>query len=113
MTTFTTRDALDQESNEGQYFRPIPIRFKKVFTNNIKYYMINPDWTTEQFYEFIKPYVMIDFELAPFDIVEAGLPMSEHAAPIRITNNIKIREMFNEFENLTFYIRGQTNLLIN
>ena len=107
MTTFTTRDALDQESNEGQYFRPIPIRFKKVFTNNIKYYMINPDWTTEQFYEFIKPYVTIDFELVPFDIVEAGLPMSEHAVPIRISSNIKIREMFENFENLTFYIRGR------
>jgi hypothetical protein len=69
--------------------------------------MINPDWTTEQFYEFIKPYVTIDFELVPFDIVEAGLPMSEHAAPIRISSNIKIREMFENFENLTFYIRGR------
>ena len=109
MTSFTTRDALDQESNEGQYFRPIPIRFKKVFTNNIKYYMINPDWTTQQFYEFIKPYVTIDFELVPFDIVEAGLPMSEHAAPIRITSNIKIREMFANLDNLTFYIRQRVN----
>jgi hypothetical protein len=24
--------------------------------------MINPNWTTQQFYEFIKPYVFIDFE---------------------------------------------------
>jgi len=109
MTTFTTRDALDQESNEGQYFRPISVRFKKVFTNNIKYYTINPDWTIEQFHEFIKPYVAIDFELAPFDIVEAGLPMSEHAQAIRITNNIKVREMFTNLDQLTFYIRGRVD----
>ena len=107
MTTFTTRDALNQELSEGQHFRPISVRFKKVFTTNIKYYMINPDWTTYQFYEFIKPYVLIDFELSNFDIVEAGLPMSEHAVPIRVSSNIKIREMFENFENLTFYIRGR------
>jgi hypothetical protein len=108
MTTFTTRDALNQELSEGRNFRPISVRFKKVFTTNVKYYMINPDWTTEQFYEFIKPYVMIDFEMAPFDIVEAGLPMSERAAPIRISNNIKVREMFENLDGLTFYIRSRT-----
>jgi hypothetical protein len=105
MTTFTTRDALNQELSEGQHFRPISIRFKKVFTTNVKYYMVNPDWTTQQFYEFIKPYVLIDFELERFDIVEAGLPLSERAAPIRISNNIKIREMFANLDSLTFYIR--------
>ena len=109
MTSFTTRDALNQELSEGRSFRPISVRFKKVFTSNVKYYMINPDWTTQQFYEFIKPYVLIDFELAAFDIVEAGLPMSERAAPIRISNNIKIREMFENLESLTFYIRERTN----
>lgn len=109
MTTFTTRDELNQELSEGQHFRPISIRFKKVFTTNVKYYMVNPDWTTQQFYEFIKPYIAIDFELVPFDIVEAGLPMSERAAPIRISSNIKIREMFANFENLTFYIRQRVN----
>ena len=109
MTSFTTRDALNQELSEGRSFRPISVRFKKVFTTNVKYYMINPDWTTEQFYEFIKPYIMIDFELAPFDIVEAGLPMSERATPIRITSNIKVREMFENLDSLTFYIRGRTN----
>ena len=109
MTTFTTRDELNQELSEGQYFRPISVRFKKVFTTNVKYYMVNPDWTTQQFYEFIKPYIAIDFELVPFDIVEAGLPLSERAAPIRISSNIKIREMFANFENLTFYIRQRIN----
>lgn len=109
MTTFTTRDELNQELSEGQHFRPISIRFKKVFTTNVKYYMVNPDWTTQQFYEFIKPYIAIDFELVPFDIVEAGLPLSERAAPIRISSNIKIREMFANFENLTFYIRQRVN----
>jgi hypothetical protein len=105
MTTFTTRSALNQELSEGQHFRPISARFKKVYTTNVKYYMINPDWTTQQFYEFIKPYVLIDFELGHFDIVEAGLPMSERDNPIRISNNIKIREMFNNLDSLTFYIR--------
>jgi len=109
MTSFTTRAALNQELSDGQHFRPISARFKKVFTTNIKYYMINPDWTTKQFYEFINPYVLIDFELSLFDIVEAGLPLSEHANPIRISNNIKIREMFNDLDNLTFYIRERTN----
>ena len=109
MTTFTTRDELNQELSEGQHFRPISVRFKKVFTTNVKYYMVNPDWTTQQFYEFIKPYIAIDFELVPFDIVEAGLPLSERAAPIRISSNIKIREMFVNFENLTFYIRQRVN----
>jgi hypothetical protein len=42
MTSFTTRDALNQELSEGQHFRPISVRFKKVFTTNVKYYMINP-----------------------------------------------------------------------
>ena len=105
MTTFTTRAELNQELSEGQHFRPISARFKKVYTTNVKYYMINPDWTTQQFYEFIKPYVLIDFELERFDIVEAGLPLSERAAPIRISNNIKIREMFANLDSLTFYIR--------
>ena len=109
MTTFTTRDELNQELSDGQHFRPISVRFKKVFTTNVKYYMVNPDWTTQQFYEFIKPYIAIDFELVPFDIVEAGLPLSERAAPIRISSNIKIREMFANFENLTFYIRQRIN----
>ena len=108
MTSFTTRDALNQELTEGRNFRPMSDRFKKVFTTNEKYYMINHDWTTEQFYEFIKPYIMIDFELAPFDIVEAGLPMSERATPIRITSNIKVREMFENLDSLTFYIRSRT-----
>ena len=105
MTTFTTRSELNQELSEGQHFRPISVRFKKVFTTNVKYYMINPDWTTQQFREFIKPYVLIDFEIENFDIVEAGLPHSEYASPIRISNNIKIREMFENFDSLTFYIR--------
>lgn len=109
MTTFITRDILNQESNDGQYFRPISVRFKKVYTTNVKYYMANPDWTTQQFYEFIKPYVTIDFELVSFDIVEAGLLMSERAAPIRISSNIKLREMYNNLDNLTFYVRERTN----
>ena len=109
MTTFTTRSELNQELSEGQHFRPISVRFKKVFTTNVKYYMINPDWTTYQFYEFIKPYVLIDFDLVHFDIVVAGLPMSERDNPIRISKNIKVREMFNNLDSLTFYIRERTN----
>ena len=107
MSAFTSRELLDQESNEGQYFRPISVRFKKVSTNNIKYYMINPDWTTRQLYEFIKPYIVIDFELVPFDIVEVGLPLAERAEAVQITNNIRVREMFRNLDHLCFYVRSQ------
>lgn len=107
MSTFSTREALNQESNEGRFIRPVSVRFKKIYTTNVKYYMINPNWTTQQFYEFIKPYVLIDFELASFDIVEAGRPRGELADPVRITNNVTVNEMFSEINELTFYIRDQ------
>jgi hypothetical protein len=102
MSTFTTRSDLNQESND---MRPICVRFKKVYTTNVKFYMINPNWTTQQFYEFIKPYVFIDFEILRFEIVEAGRPGSEQADSIRITNNITVNEMFANLNELTFYIR--------
>ncbi len=101
MSTFTTRNDLQQESNG----RPSCIRFKKVYTTNVKFYMINPNWTTRQLYEFIKPYVFIDFEISDFEIVQAGQPGAEQATPIRITNNTTMNEMFDNLDDLTFYIR--------
>jgi hypothetical protein len=67
--------------------------------------MTNPYWTTQQLYEFIKPYVFIDFEISDFEIVRAGQRGAEEATPIRITNNITMNEMFANLDEETFYIR--------
>ena len=100
MTTLNnSRNALIQESNNGIW---ITLRVKKVYTTNVRLYLINPDWTTQQLVDFIKPYVAIDFELAQFDLVEAG---QETGPAIRITSNIKISEMFGNLEYLCFYVR--------
>ena len=101
----SSRQELNPEFNNGQYFNSVTIRFKKVFTTNIKFYTVCPDWTTQQLVEFIKPYVAVDFELEQFDIVESGLPLSELANPIRISGNIKISEMFGNVNQLCLYIR--------
>ena len=101
----SSRQELNPEINNGQYFNSITLRFKKVFTTNIKFYTVCPDWTTQQLVEFIKPYVAIDFELEQFDIVESGLELSELANPIRISGNIKISEMFRNLNQLCLYIR--------
>jgi hypothetical protein len=100
-----SRHELNPEFNNGQYFNSVTIRFKKVFTTNIKFYTVCPDWTTQQLVEFIKPYVAVDFEIEQFDIVESGLPLSELANPIRISSNIKISEMFGNMNQLCLYIR--------
>jgi hypothetical protein len=67
--------------------------------------MTNPNWTTRELYEFIKPYVFIDFEISDFEIVQAGQRGAEQATPIRITNNITMNEMFANLDEETFYIR--------
>jgi hypothetical protein len=112
MSSFNHREILNQENNEGIYIRPISIRFNKIYTNHTKYYMINPNWTIQQLYEFIKPYILIDFELNNFCIIQNNYPLSENSKlipiliPIPITNTIKINEMFKNLNDLSFYIKN-------
>lgn len=101
-----SRLALDPENNNGRAFTPVTIRFKLVYTTGIRFYTVCPDWTTRQLMEFIRPYVIIDFQLNEFEIVEAGLPLAERAEPIRISGNLKICDIVNNMNYLCLYIRA-------
>ena len=99
------RQNLNPEQNDGQQFTPVTIRFKLVYTTSIRFYTVCPDWTTRQLLKFIRPYVTIDFGLDDFDIVVSGQPMSERAIALRISSNIKVRDITDNMNYLCFYIR--------
>lgn len=100
-----SRTILDPEFNEGQSFTPVTIRFKLVYTTVIRFYTVCPDWTTRQLKEFIGPYVLTDFGLEDFDIVETRQPGDEQARPIRISSNIKVSQILSNMSYLCMYIR--------
>lgn len=102
-----SRNNLDPEQNDGQQFTPVTIRFKLVYTTSIRFYTVCPDWTTRELIKFIRPYVAIDFGLTDFDIVVSGQPMAETGDALRISSNIKVRDITNNMNYLCFYIRPQ------
>ena len=102
-----SRENLNPEENDEEHFVPVTIRFKLVYTTAIRYYTVCPDWTTRQLMEFIRPYVIIDFGHTQFDIVVCGQPMAEQDAALRLSRNIKVRDIINNMNYLCFYIRPQ------
>ena len=99
------RRILDPETNSGIQFTPLTIRFKLVYTTSIRFYTVCPDWTTRELYNFIRPYVSVDFGLENFDIVLAGQPESEEANAIIMSNNLKISDVISRLNSVTMYIR--------
>jgi hypothetical protein len=71
----------------------ITVYFKEAFTTNIKYYNIPIKWTTEQFVNIVKEWIMEDFDLSSrnienysINIIEMGQEIhgvkSEDAPPV-------------------------------
>jgi hypothetical protein len=93
----------------SQNFNTIPIQFKEVWTDNLKVYYINPEWTTRQLLQYITPQVLIDFGLSNFELVLAGQSMavSEMAPALVINDNIRIKHdiLGPEMRIISFYIR--------
>lgn len=88
-------------------FQPVPVYFKKVFTEQSKTYLVYPDWTITQFQAAIRPLISIDFNIESenIELVETGQDDSENASAIQIINDTKMYEVWTSALNVSFYVR--------
>jgi hypothetical protein len=94
----------------------VSVYFKEIFTSNIKNYLVDPNWSTSDFKNILKSYIIRDFDIDEFELVEAGQIInnmaSEYAPAINISDNIKLKNLFGNFEHTSFYIR-RINEIVN
>jgi ABC-type proline/glycine betaine transport system substrate-binding protein len=99
------RHYLHQQISNGQIYNPVLLHLKKVFTTNTKIYIINPDWTIKQLTDYIAPYIIPDFGLNEFELVEVGQNGAEYADPIQITTRHKVKDLYPGETDIYCYIR--------
>jgi hypothetical protein len=88
------RHYLHQQISNGQIYNPVRLHLKKIFTINTKIYLINPDWTMKQLSDFIAPYIISDFGLDEFELVNIGQDEAEYAKHIYISITNKISDLY-------------------
>ena len=79
-----------------------------MWTNNVRQFNINPNWSVSQFVEVITPHLKRDFNMDSFDIVETGqdapgIP-AEAGIPLEMSNSI-IKNKWRHKLEVSFYIR--------
>ena len=101
----------------------IPVYFKEVYTTKVMYYNLDHNWTKSQFMTYIRPLIARDFNINidNFEIVETGQELrnddnqllpSEEAPGIEI-NNVKLREIWGDSLNVSFYVRKKNDTNVN
>jgi hypothetical protein len=88
------RHYLHQQISNGQ-----------IFTINTKIYLINPDWTMKQLSDFIAPYIISDFGLDEFELVNIGQDEAEYAQHIYISTTNKISDLYPGENDIYCYVR--------
>ena len=82
----------------------ISIYFKEAWTDNTKYYLINPIWNQEQLYTYLNPFILTNFNISDFEIVEMGQILMENAASINLGDTLLEQKYGNSLQ-VSFYIR--------
>ena len=82
----------------------ISIYFKEAWTDNTKYYLINPIWNQEQLYTYLKPFILTNFNISDFEIVEMGQILMENAPSINLGDTLLEQKYGNPLQ-VSFYIR--------
>lgn len=90
----------------------IPVEFKEVYTANSRNLHCNPNWTTTQLIEIIKPELCREFNIDKdnLEIVEArhsveGLRLEEVTLPLSFDNTVKIKDKWGPKLDVAFYVR--------
>jgi hypothetical protein len=99
------RHYLHQQISNGQIHNPVRLHLKKIFTTNTKIYLVNPDWTIKQLTDFIAPYLISDFELNEFDLVNVGQADAEYAQHIYVSTRYKISDLYPGENDIYCYVR--------
>jgi hypothetical protein len=99
------RHYLHQQISNGQIHNPVRLHLKKIFTTNTKIYLVNPDWTIKQLSDFIAPYIIPDFGLEDFELVNVGQADAEYAQHIYISTSYKIRDLYPGENDIYCYVR--------
>ena len=89
----------------------IPIYFKKIFTEEIKYYYVDSSWTCIELYEKLKHLIYYDFNILKFELVEISKRIidinnikSELRPKFELSNE-KLINLFGHNLEVAFYIR--------
>lgn len=86
---------------------PVSVYFKEAWTEKNKKYMVYPNWTLNQFRNVITPLISIDFniEVGAFELVLVGQDKGENGAPIGLSDQIQLYQLWGETLEIYFYIR--------
>lgn len=79
------------------------VYFKKPFSDNFKWYNICNKWTKQELIQFLRPKVLIDFNLLDFKLIEVGQPLAELAPEINIAH-YTLEQIWGEDLNVAFYL---------
>jgi hypothetical protein len=90
----------------------VELNFKEIYTANTQKYLVNQNWSTYDLKNNLVSKIMEDFNITQnedFEIVESGQYVQgippELAPSLNISNNIILRDLFNNLKNTSFYIR--------
>jgi hypothetical protein len=67
---------------------------------------VNPDWTIKQLTDFIAPYIIPDFGLNEFELVNIGQAEAEYAQHIYPSTSIKISDLYPGENDIYCYVRS-------
>jgi hypothetical protein len=99
------RHYLHQQISNGQIHSPVRLHLKKIFTTNTKIYLVNPDWTIKQLTDFSAPYIIPDFGLNDFELVNVGQDDAEYAHHIYVSTSNRIRDLYPHENDIYCYVR--------
>ena len=100
------RHYLHQQISNGQIHNPVRLHLKKIFTTNTKIYLVNPNWTIKQLSDFIAPYIIPDFGLDEFELVNIGQDEAEYAQHIYRSTTNKISYLYPGENDIYCYVRS-------
>lgn len=84
------------------------IRFKEIFTTNVKTIIVNPNWTLVQFIRIVTPILKNLFGFEQIEIVECGqdiLGLPSELAPTLQPSNTVLKHKWGVNLNVAFYVR--------
>ncbi len=86
----------------------LSVYFKQVYTTKYKYYELCPSWTYKQLMNYLRPLVLIDFQLVNFKLIETGQSNAgnnpESGEEVNIGEYTLGQIWGNNLSNVAFYI---------
>lgn len=88
----------------------VQVSIKEVYTNNVRNFNVNPNWTISQFISTVTPLISFAFNICPdiIEIVEAGQYKGDFRPEMHsslLESNITMRDKWGPSLNVAFYVR--------